>query len=211
MSHSLPDPLVAHSGFLTPMRRRLLPPILRAWLSWFLRLVAFTPARIVISTTGRVTKLVLALVAAVIARSPILRRLLAMAPMEWLGRAKIQFTASKHPIQLQNKDGSKTDLLKIVKETTPPCHLNPLLFNGHLQTIWTVTKKHGPQVYYKRRVFDADHEVYHGTFAVDFVTKPFEEADATLPPRTVNYTDEEFDRLGSDDSRPQLVVLHGLR
>lgn len=130
--------------------------------------------------------------------------------MEWLGRAKINFTHSPSPAELQETDGSKTNVLKIVEQSVPPCQMNPLLFNGHIQTIWTATKQHGPPVYYRRKLFQAEDKTYEGTFAVDFVTEPFEEEDDTLPPRTVYYGEEEAENLGSDDDRPQLVVLHGL-
>lgn len=130
--------------------------------------------------------------------------------MEWLGRASIEFTHAPSPRTLRSKAGKDTDLLKIVEKTTPPCNLNPLLFNGHLQTMWTATKQHGPPVYYRRKVFHADHKAYQGTFAVDFVVDPYEEVDPELPPRTTHYTDESFDSISSDDSKPMLVILHGL-
>ena len=130
--------------------------------------------------------------------------------MEWLGRAKINFTHSPSPAELVENDGSKTNLLKIVQQTTPPCQMNPLLFNGHVQTMWTATKQHGPPVYYRRKVFEAEDKTYEGTFAVDFVAEPFEETDDTLPPRTVHFSEEEAENLGSDDDKPQLIVLHGL-
>ncbi|KHO01462.1 hydrolase, alpha/beta fold family [Metarhizium album ARSEF 1941] len=130
--------------------------------------------------------------------------------MEWFGHAKVEFTHAPAPRAMRAKDGKKTDLLKIVEDSTPPCRLNPLLFNGHIQTMWTATKPSGPPVYYRRRIFDADHKTYKGTFAVDFAVQPFEEVDETLPRRTAYYTDEEFDNIGSDDCKPMLVVLHGL-
>lgn len=130
--------------------------------------------------------------------------------MDWFGRAKITFTSSENTIPLQRKDGSQTDLRKVCEEVTPPCQLNPLLFNGHLQTMWTAAATWAPQIYYKRKIFDADHKTYTGTFAVDFVVDPYEEADETLPPRTAYYSEDEFAKLGSDDSRPMLIVLHGL-
>lgn len=130
--------------------------------------------------------------------------------MDWLGHAKINFTHASSPVALKERDGAQTDLLKICEKITPPCHMNPLLFNGHLQTMWTATKQHGPPVYYRRKVFDADDKAFEGTFAVDFVAQPFEETDSTLPPRTVYFEDQEFETLASDDNRPQLVVLHGL-
>ncbi|KAH8176953.1 alpha/beta hydrolase fold domain-containing protein [Sarocladium implicatum] len=79
-----------------------------------------------------------------------------------------------------------------------------------MQTFWTATKQHGPPIYYRRKVFDADHETYRGIFAVDFVTKPFEETDAELPSRTVYYKDDEFASIASNDKKPMLIILHGL-
>lgn len=130
--------------------------------------------------------------------------------MEWLGKAKIEFAHSPTPRVVREKDGTETDLLKICEETTPPCYLNPLLFNGHLQTMWTATKPSGPQVYYRRRIFEADHDTYKGTYAVDFAVEPFEGNDTSLPHRTMYYTEEEEKSMGSDDSKPMLVILHGL-
>ncbi|RFU73536.1 hydrolase [Trichoderma arundinaceum] len=130
--------------------------------------------------------------------------------MEWLGRAKIEFFHSPTPRTIREKDGNETDLLKICESNTPPCHLNPLLFNGHMQTMWTATKPHGPSVCYKRKVFQAEHEAYDGSFAVDFVVEHHDGRDEGLPPRTVYYSDEEFASIGSDDKKPMLVVLHGL-
>jgi predicted alpha/beta-fold hydrolase len=130
--------------------------------------------------------------------------------MEWLGHARITFTHSPIPLNLKNKDGSTTDLLTICEESTPPCRLNPLLFNGHLQTMWTAIKNDGPPLHYKRKVFEAEDPAYEGSFAVDFVTQPFSESDDTLPIRTVFFSDEEFAGIGSLDNRPMLVTLHGL-
>ncbi|KAL7948937.1 Alpha/Beta hydrolase protein [Trichoderma barbatum] len=130
--------------------------------------------------------------------------------MEWLGRAKIEFTHSPTPRAIREKDGNETDLLKICESSTPPCQLNPLLFNGHVQTMWTAMKPHGPLVHYKRKVFQAEHEAYEGSFAVDFVVEPHDGRDEGLPPRTVHYSDQEFANISSDDSKPMLVVLHGL-
>lgn len=143
----------------------------------------------------------------------IVRRLLRSSPrvaMDWLGRASITYTHSDAPLPLRKKDGSQTDLLKVVEQSVPSCQLNPLLFNGHLQTFWSATKVPGPTIYYKRRIFDADHKTYPGTFAVDFVRDKFEETDKTLPPRTVYFTDDEWEAMRSDDNRPMLVALHGL-
>ncbi|KAK0619332.1 Alpha/Beta hydrolase protein [Immersiella caudata] len=130
--------------------------------------------------------------------------------MDWFGRARINFTHSKSPVALKKKDGSVTDLLEVVQKATPPCQLNPLLFNGHLQTMWTAVKDEGPPIYYRRRIFDANHKTYNGTFAVDFAVNQHEDVDEKLPPRTACFSEEEFSQVASDDSRPMLIVLHGL-
>jgi predicted alpha/beta-fold hydrolase len=130
--------------------------------------------------------------------------------MEWLGRASLDFTHAATPRALKGKDGQETDLLKVCEKTMPPCNLNPLLFNGHLQTLWTATKPYGPQVYYRRKLFEADHSVYKGSFSVDFATEPFEGHDPDLARRTTYYSDEELAALPSNDNKPMLVVLHGL-
>jgi predicted alpha/beta-fold hydrolase len=130
--------------------------------------------------------------------------------MEWLGYAKTTFTHSPTPLPLNKKDGTSTDLVSICCEATPPCRLNPLLFNGHLQTMWTAIKNDGPPIHYKRRLFENEDPNFKGSFAVDFVVPPFSETDESLPPRTVHLTEEEFENIGSLDTRPMLVTLHGL-
>lgn len=130
--------------------------------------------------------------------------------MDWFGHAKISFHHAPEPLPLKKKDGTTTDLLKICEESTPPCRLNPFLFNGHMQTMWTVLKNDGPPVHYKRKIFEAENPAYAGTFAVDFCVPKNEEVDETLPIRTTYFTDEEFDGIESLDSKPMLVVLHGL-
>lgn len=130
--------------------------------------------------------------------------------MDWFGRAKIDFAHAATPLPLTRKDGSQTDLLKVVEAAVPKCQMNPLLFNGHLQTMYTAVKEHGPQIYYKRKIFDADHKTYAGTFAVDFVVPQHKDFDEELPPRTAFYSEEEFAGIGSDDSKPMLIALHGL-
>ncbi|KAF9884339.1 hypothetical protein FE257_001852 [Aspergillus nanangensis] len=110
------------------------------------------------------------------------------------------------------------------KATPSECHLNPFLFNGHLQTAWTVAKFDNVPVYYKRRVLQASNPALKGHFAVDFVTQPYDvpkdgpttdperkyTQPSGLPERTAFFTDEEFAALPSDDTKPMLVVLHGL-
>jgi predicted alpha/beta-fold hydrolase len=130
--------------------------------------------------------------------------------MEWLGHAKINFVHAVETLKLTRKDGTATDLASICQESTPPCHLNPFLFNGHLQTIFTAVKNDGPPIFYKRKIFEAEDPAFAGSFAVDFAVKPNQEQDETLPIRTSYFNDEEFETIGSLDSRPMLVILHGL-
>lgn len=141
-----------------------------------------------------------------------------MVDLSWIiGQARTSFTSSANPVSLKTKSGQKTTLSEIAKAAIPPCRLNPLLFNGHLQTMYTVWKDPGPPIYYKRRLFDSDHSVYPGTFAVDFVvSKEDGEAaqksrkDSSLPERTTNFTAEEWSSLASDDNKPMIIALHGL-
>ena len=143
--------------------------------------------------------------------------------MDWLGRAKIEFATAPDSLPLRvkgKKDGATraSSLLEICKETVPPCQLNPLLFNGHAQTMWTAAPwaAAAPPVHYRRRIFEADHREFHGSFAVDFVVpepqtaEAKKEQDPSLPPRTAYFTEDELAAMGSDDARPMLVVLHGL-
>ena len=130
--------------------------------------------------------------------------------MEWLGRARISFTHAISPLSLRRKDGTLTDLLKVCEASTPPCHLNPFLFNGHLQTMWTAAAKHGPPIYYRRTIMEADHAIYKGSFAVDFAVDAHTDQSPNLPPRTAYFKDGDFAKLASEDSRPMLIVLHGL-
>ncbi|KAK4459777.1 Alpha/Beta hydrolase protein [Cladorrhinum samala] len=130
--------------------------------------------------------------------------------MEWFGRATVDFTHSTTPLSLKKKDGTTTNISKIVKGAVPPCQLNPLLYNGHLQTMWTAVKEHGPQIYYRRKIFHAQGKTCAGSFAVDFVTEPHDDADESLPPRTAYYSEEKLAKIASNDTRPMLIALHGL-
>ncbi|KAJ9622449.1 hypothetical protein H2203_006671 [Taxawa tesnikishii (nom. ined.)] len=128
-----------------------------------------------------------------------------------LGRARTSFHHPTSTISLPTSSGSKISLHDMCRSVTPPCNLNPFLFNGHLQTAWTVMKSAGPPIVYKRRIFSATNPKFAGTFAVDFVTqaKP-QEPDNMLPPRTSYFTDDEWKGIASDDTKPMLITLHGL-
>ncbi|CBF70977.1 hypothetical protein AN6555.2 [Aspergillus nidulans FGSC A4] len=156
---------------------------------------------------------------------------IAMGLLSWARPSgRVSFFSSKENNLFLNrrngKAGSKQTTLKELCRTATParCDLNPLLFNGHLQTCWTTVKFDDVPVYYKRRIFEADSEAYKGHFAVDFVVEPYKapkSAEATdaerkytlpsgLPERTAMFSEDEFAALPSEDSKPMLVVLHGL-
>jgi predicted alpha/beta-fold hydrolase len=136
---------------------------------------------------------------------------LVMPPARLLGISKAKYWHSSRPLDLKTKDGNTTTFPNFCKSLVPTCRLNPFLFNGHLQTIWTVVKSQHIPIYYKRRIFEHQDPVYTGQFTVDFVTAPTSAADPNLPPRTTYYSEDEFRTIASDDTRPMLVVLHGLK
>ena len=131
-----------------------------------------------------------------------------------LGYAKTSFYHHASPLSLPTKstntDEQFVNILDLCKKVTPICRLNPLLFNGHLQTFWTAVKSQDIPIYYKRRIFSAEASQFAGTFAVDFAVNPYEDTDESLPPRTTYYSDEEYDGIGSMDTKPMLITLHGL-
>jgi hypothetical protein len=127
-----------------------------------------------------------------------------------VGYAKTTFHHSREGLTLRTKDGRSISFPDLCKAVIPPCRLNPFLFNGHLQTMWTVFKTEDIPIYYKRRIFENDDPTYSGTFAVDFVVRPYEGGDTSLPSRTTYLTEQEFATIGSSDSKPMLVSLHGL-
>lgn len=140
------------------------------------------------------------------------------------------FHSKQNKLFLTRKGGKsgaeeQTTLADLCRSATPTsCRLNPFLFNGHLQTAWTAVKMDDIPVYYKRKMFESDHAMYSGQFAIDFVVDPYqtpkddEVVDAErkytlpsgLPERTSFFMPDEFAALPSDDTRPMLVVLHGL-
>lgn len=141
--------------------------------------------------------------------------------------ANISFFHSPHTVELksikpESSVESKISFADVCKSSIPlSSQLNPVLFNGHLQTAWTVVSKRDIPIHYKRKVFESENETYHGQFSVDFVVTPCwstiesqlagnYSVDDGLPPRTVYFTNEEFLNLPSDDTTPMLIVLHGL-
>lgn len=71
-------------------------------------------------------------------------------------------------------------------------------------------KNDGPPLYYKRKIFEHEDPSFAGSFAVDFISQPFTEKDDTLPIRTTYFSENEFNDIGSNDTRPMLIILHGL-
>lgn len=149
------------------------------------------------------------------------------------GECDITYTHSEEPLILPTKEGPTRALPELVKDVVPPCYLNPLLNNGHLQTAWTSVKDKGPQIHYKRRVLAQEDPAFKGHFTIDYVVAPpppkpdviAEDGGAEdkglredpagightrLPPRTTYFTDAEWEKVGSDDTKPLLITLHGL-
>ena len=136
--------------------------------------------------------------------------------------SKVSFHHSSTSYQLvPNDQGSQISLAELCKECVPPfCSLSPLLFNGHLQTLWTQMES-GREIltYYKRKIFDSNHPSYQGQFSVDFMVPPYLDretwskngTDEELPVRTRLFeSEEEAEFLSENDSSPMLLVLHGM-
>jgi len=159
--------------------------------------------------------------------------LLSTAFSWWPGACSTTFTHSEDPLVLPTKSGPSRAFPELIKDITPPCNLNPFLFNGHLQTAWTAVKSDGPPIHYKRRTFESESAGVEGHFSVDFVVAPPSElagkvaedggpeddglredplgvGHTSLPPRTTYFTEKEYEGLGSEDRKPLLITLHGL-
>lgn len=134
--------------------------------------------------------------------------------MNWwglFGYASTSFHHSPNSIELETTpDRKRTNLAELCKAATPICRLNPFLFNGHLQTVWTTFSSQDIPIYYKRKIFEAEDPALAGIFAVDFTVSPYHETDESLPPRTTHYNDKEVVELGCLDTKPMLIALHGL-
>lgn len=133
--------------------------------------------------------------------------------ISWIfGHARTEFFAPTDSLSIPLIASPKpVTLLDLCKSITPPCVLNPLLFNGHLQTIWTAVKSQACPLHYRRRIFSCPDPSYPGTFAVDFATdSPAASEDSSLPPRTTHFPESEWTDVGKDTKRPLLIALHGL-
>ncbi|KAJ5338866.1 AB-hydrolase YheT [Penicillium brevicompactum] len=159
--------------------------------------------------------------------SVLLSGLIAMGVLSWLRpKGRIAFHHAKdNSLMLTKKSGKEQSFVDVCRSATPEtCNLNPFLYNGHLQTAWTTLKHDNVPVYYKRRMFESESPGFAGHYAMDFVVEPYEmptdpelldqarkhTQDSGLPPRTSFYSGEELAALPSDDTKPMLVVLHGL-
>jgi predicted alpha/beta-fold hydrolase len=133
------------------------------------------------------------------------------------GFGSLEYTSAAETISLRSIDNSGKDisLLDLVKETTPPVHLNPLLFNGHLQTMWSGSgQAEDVPIHYKRRIYQSVEKTFPGEFAVDFVIQPPKEPevrDKSLPVRTHNFTEQQYEEFtASEDDSPFVIVMHGI-
>lgn len=164
--------------------------------------------------------------------SVLLSGLIAMGLLSWLRpKGRIAFHHAKDNKLILTKvpgaAGAKeqTTFIDVCRSATPEtCNLNPFLFNGHLQTCWTTLKHDNVPVYYKRKMVESDSPGFAGHFAMDFVVAPYDipqdpelidqarqhTLESGLPPRTSLFSQEEFAALPSDDTKPMLVLLHGL-
>ncbi|CAI7621589.1 hypothetical protein N7533_013136 [Penicillium manginii] len=163
--------------------------------------------------------------------SLLLSGLVAMGLLSWLrpsGRVSFYHAKDNRLLLTKvSKSGTKeqTSLVDICRDATPEsCNLNPFLFNGHLQTVWTTLKHDNVPVYYKRKMFESETPMFAGSYAIDFAVRPYDmppSGELTdqarkytqpdgLPPRTSFYSEEELSTLPSDDTKPMLVLLHGL-
>lgn len=141
-----------------------------------------------------------------------------------IGFGSVTLTSAPQTIFLGRKSTSaeqdpsatqKFSLRSLVEQITIPVRLNPFLFNGHVQTIsvaigWAGLDYH---IYYKRKNWQSDSEIYPGQFTIDFVIpQPANPSarDRTLPPRTTNFEENEWDNFVKEDAeRPLVIVLHG--
>ncbi|CAG7929512.1 unnamed protein product [Penicillium olsonii] len=159
--------------------------------------------------------------------SVLLSGLIAMGVLSWLRpKGRIAFHHAKdNNLMLTKVSGKEQSFVDVCRSATPEtCELNPFLYNGHLQTAYTTLKHDNVPVYYKRRMFESQNPGFAGHYAMDFVVPPYDmpqdpeltdqarthTQDSGMPPRTSFFSGEEFTALPSDDTKPMLVVLHGL-
>ncbi|RPA83900.1 AB-hydrolase YheT [Ascobolus immersus RN42] len=141
-----------------------------------------------------------------------------MSPLSSLGwNSELTTYHSDNTVALQPREaGTPTTLDALSSSILTPFKAHPLLFNGHLQTAWTVATQTDIPVYYGRKIMKGRDG---GSFAVDFVVSPFEgtdypaESTEGLPPRTRFLSPEEIaaqETPQEEDTKPMIIALHGL-
>jgi predicted alpha/beta-fold hydrolase len=135
------------------------------------------------------------------------------------GIGTVTLTSAQKTVLLKLKLSSSTkenvSLRELVEGIISPVRLNPLMFNGHVQTMAVATGKGGadPHIYYKRKEWESDSKFYPGHFTTDFVVptpKKPTPRDRNLPPRTHDFTDEDWtDFISSDNNKPLVILMHG--
>lgn len=154
-----------------------------------------------------------------------------MGLFPWGFRANVKVHAGDHSVSLPGRQGGSVTLKQLVASKVPlvdptkKLWLNPLLFNGVLQTLYYASAKSDDKflVWYGRELFDfADG----GVASFDWIVpKPDEEEftrlyKETLPdgwprlhPRTRYFTESELEtvkKVDPENTRPLLAVFHGL-
>lgn len=154
-------------------------------------------------------------------------------------KSKVENYYPNNPLQFSNGD-EVCSLSEIIKKVSPEMYqgysfwVNPLLSSGHTQTAYTVINKfeNNYKICYKREIITVEDKRYEldgqklkydpwkgkSTFAVDYVIEKNSDSNhlnykpssqlSDLPPRT-QYKNPNIDVL-ADDSKPLLIVLHGL-
>ena len=113
-----------------------------------------------------------------------------------------------------HKGSATISLSDICKASIPPCSLSPILFNGHLHTVWTALSYASTPIWYKRKIFVSDDPIQNGQFCVDFVVNSLVNTvwndGHNLSNDPSSLTREELGAFESLDSKPMIVCLHGL-
>lgn len=127
------------------------------------------------------------------------------------GRSDIVFHHHLSSLNLTPKNENPINWADICKNAIPSTYTRPMFFNGHLQTIRILLDNPELPIYYKRWMFQQSNSLFGGEFAVDFAIKSLQDSEGQSPPEiTTMFTKEEFEDIGSLDSKPMLVVLHGM-
>ncbi|KAL6825331.1 Alpha/Beta hydrolase protein [Trichoderma camerunense] len=127
------------------------------------------------------------------------------------GRSDIVFHHHSSSLNLTPKNENPINWADICKNAIPSTYTRPMFFNGHVQTIRILLDNPELPIYYKRWMFQQSNKLFEGEFAVDFAIRSLQDSGGQSPLEiTTMFTKEEFENIGSLDSRPMLVVLHGM-